>query len=227
MSEGKSFLLIIFTAAILWSSFEWELFQVQFHAFLSRIYFVHWAHHHLFPLCVQCDIEKEGMIRTISCEAKKKETRKSLTLIFYLQFFQFFPSPSAMLLQQFHILLVVIEYFHSSATVCCNNKKHYYPMIWEQASERRMRRKEIFMITLIRKYNYDYMRPFGRFMTLLTYMCVLSFHLFNPQKHQHGLLHIGTLWRSITLWECVKNETSTPSGGIFTILLLLLEDHFT
>lgn len=42
-------LIIIITAAILWSSFKWELFQVQFHAFLSRIHiFVHWAHHHLY-----------------------------------------------------------------------------------------------------------------------------------------------------------------------------------
>lgn len=103
-------------------------------------------------------------------------------MIFYLQLFFLFICLNNSILE----LLVVIEYFHSSATVCCNNKNIIIP--WyegKQASEQRMRRKEIFMITLIRKYNYDYMRPFGRFMTLLTYMCICfssphTYHILQP-----------------------------------------------
>lgn len=70
----------------------------------------------------------------------------------------------------------------SAATVCCNNKNIIIAWYegrkgWGDVGEEW---NEIFMITLIRKYNYDYMRSFGHFMTLLTNKL-----FFSPHIHTH------------------------------------------
>lgn len=68
------------------------------------------------------------MIRTISCEAKRKGD-KEVVMLAHIDLlptiFPIFSSPSASTIPS--ILLVVIEYFHSSATVCCNNKNIIIP----------------------------------------------------------------------------------------------------
>lgn len=58
-----------------------------------------------------------------------------------------------------------------------------------------------------------YERTFGHFMTLLN-------------TFQHGLLHIGALWRSTTEREYDENETTPTCSRIFIAVFLLLEDFY-
>lgn len=84
-------------------------------------------------------------------------------------------------------------------------------------------------MTLLSTFHFHF---YSLVSTHWNFVFCLSFFLFSclcyPQYvayTQYGLQHIGTLWCSITLWECVKNETSSTSIGIFTAVLLLLKNN--
>lgn len=186
-------------------------------------FFTLWVQHH--------DIEKENVNRNVEemkrikwVEAEEKEV-VMLALIF-----PFFTTPTPL-----PNLTLLFSFICWRRTIVTEKKIFIQARVQQQYGRNnkniiishdmsvecgRIRRKE-------KKYFYDYLSEYIAKTIWSHIHDSINMFCLSLSLYQHGLLHIGTLWRTITLWECVKNATSAASGGIFTALLLLLEDHFT